>query len=160
MGYLWGKLGYGALLFATALTNESICDALAAEGPRPLYRRIAGEAVAIARALGIRPIGFNGYHPEAFDATATQAAADASFAEMVAHNAKSAKTHSGIWRDLAIRNRPTEVEAQLGPIVSFARQNNLEAPAIENLIAMIHEIEAAKRPLAWDNLAELQQRLA
>ncbi|MCC7049870.1 MAG: ketopantoate reductase family protein, partial [Alphaproteobacteria bacterium] len=26
-GYLWGKLGYGALLFATALTNESIADA-------------------------------------------------------------------------------------------------------------------------------------
>ena len=28
LGYLWGKLGYGALLFATALTNASICDAL------------------------------------------------------------------------------------------------------------------------------------
>ena len=25
MGYLWGKLGYGALLFATAVTNASIC---------------------------------------------------------------------------------------------------------------------------------------
>jgi 2-dehydropantoate 2-reductase len=28
-GYLWGKLAYGALLFATALTNDSIADALA-----------------------------------------------------------------------------------------------------------------------------------
>ncbi len=27
-GYLWGKEAYGALLFATALTNESIADAL------------------------------------------------------------------------------------------------------------------------------------
>ena len=29
-GYLWSKLAYGALLFATALTNESIADCLAA----------------------------------------------------------------------------------------------------------------------------------
>src|SRR5215831_11763260 len=28
-GYLWGKEAYGAMLFATALTNESIADALA-----------------------------------------------------------------------------------------------------------------------------------
>ncbi len=158
MGYLWGKLGYGALLFATALTNASICEALAAEAPRRLYRRIAGEAVAVARALAVTPIGFNGYRPEAFEAGATDAAADESFAAMVAHNAKSAKTHSGIWRDLAIRKRPTEVEAQLGPIVRFARQNKLQAPAIDHLIAMIHEIEDGKRPLAWDNLAELELR--
>jgi 2-dehydropantoate 2-reductase len=158
MGFLWGKLGYGALLFATALTNASICDALAAEAPRPLYRRIAGEAVAVAHGLGIAPIGFNGYRPEAFEAGATDAAAAASFAAMVAHNAKSAKTHSGIWRDLAIRKRPTEVEAQLGPIVHFARQANRDAPAIAQLIAMIHEIEDGKRSLAWDNLAELESR--
>jgi 2-dehydropantoate 2-reductase len=158
MGFLWGKLGYGALLFATALTNASICEALAAEAPRPLYRRIAGEAVAVARALAITPIGFNGYRPEAFEAGATDAAAAASFAAMVAHNAKSAKTHSGIWRDLAVRKRPTEVEAQLGPIVRFARQNKLQAPTIDHLITMIHEIEDGKRRLAWDNLAELELR--
>ena len=28
-GYLWGKLGYGAMLFATALTDDSIADCLA-----------------------------------------------------------------------------------------------------------------------------------
>ena len=35
-GYLWGKLGYGSQLFATALTNDSIADALA--DPRPRSR--------------------------------------------------------------------------------------------------------------------------
>ena len=28
LGYLWGKLGYGALLFATAVTDDSIADVL------------------------------------------------------------------------------------------------------------------------------------
>jgi 2-dehydropantoate 2-reductase len=155
MGYLWGKLGYGALLFATALTNASICDALAAQQPRDLYRQIAAEAVAVARALSIRPLGFNGYSPEAFEPGAPQSAVDRSFAEMVAHNAKSAKTHSGIWRDLAIRKRRTEVDAQLGPIVRFGQQRGIPIRATERLIAMIHEIEDGTRALAWDNLEEL-----
>lgn len=159
MGYLWGKLGYGALLFATALTNASICDGLDHRGPRALFRRIAGEATGVAARLGVTPLGFNGYEPEAFAAGAPEAASDASFAAMVAHNAKSAKTHSGIWRDLAVRKRRTEVDAQLGPIVRFGREVGIATPATEGVIAMIHEIEDGTRPLAWENLAELEGRL-
>jgi len=40
-GYLWGKEAYGAMLFATALTNESIADALALPAYRPLYIALA-----------------------------------------------------------------------------------------------------------------------
>ncbi|MEI9986355.1 MAG: hypothetical protein WDN69_26195 [Aliidongia sp.] len=35
-GYLWGKLGYGALLFATALTDASIVEVLNSAAYRPL----------------------------------------------------------------------------------------------------------------------------
>ena len=38
---------------------------------------------------------------------------------LVAHNRRSAKSHSGIWRDLAVRKRPTEVDAQLGIVVTL-----------------------------------------
>jgi 2-dehydropantoate 2-reductase len=155
MGYLWGKLGYGSLLFATALTNASIVDALAAADARPLYRALAGEAVTVAAALGIEPLGFNGYDPAVFTPDASRQQADASFAAMVAHNATSAKTHSGIWRDLAVRKRKTEVDAQLEPIVRFGRYMHVPTPATIALIAMIHESEDGTRPLAWSNLAEL-----
>ena len=160
MGYLWGKLGYGALLFATALTNASICETLGAKQAWPLYRAIAREATKVAAGLGVSPLGFNGYDPTAFSAGAPEAAAAASFEAMVKHNAKSAKTRSGIWRDLAVRKRKTEVDAQLGPIVSFGRQQSIQTPCTQRLIAMIHEIEDAKRPLAWDNLAELSRSIA
>ncbi|WP_293853882.1 ketopantoate reductase family protein [uncultured Alsobacter sp.] len=159
MGYLWGKLGYGALLFATALTDASICEALDARAPRPLYRRIAGEATAIALALGITPLGFNGYDPAAFAPGAPDTAADAAFDAMVAHNAKSAKTHSGIWRDLAVRKRKTEANAQLGPIVAFGRTVGIDAVATAGVLAMIHEIETGVRPMDWANLAELSARI-
>ncbi|MEO7940659.1 MAG: 2-dehydropantoate 2-reductase N-terminal domain-containing protein, partial [Burkholderiaceae bacterium] len=35
-GYLWGKLGYGAILFATALTNESMSDNLGSQPHFPI----------------------------------------------------------------------------------------------------------------------------
>ena len=47
-GFLWGKEAYGAMLFATALTNESIADALAMPRYRELYIALAREILAVA----------------------------------------------------------------------------------------------------------------
>ena len=65
-GYLWGKLIYGALLFATALTNEGIADLLAEQRYRPLFTRLAHEVAAVAQAEGVRLEAFNGFDPNAF----------------------------------------------------------------------------------------------
>src|SRR5262245_27731790 len=54
-GYLCGKLVYGALLFATALTDDSIADVLADHRHRPVLTALAREVGAIAKANGIRP---------------------------------------------------------------------------------------------------------
>ena len=62
-GYLWGKLGYGALLFATALGNDSIADALAHPPHDTLYRALGEEVMRVADAAGIAPEGFNGFDP-------------------------------------------------------------------------------------------------
>ena len=74
---------------------------------------------------------------------------------MVAHNRRSLKSHSGIWRDLAVRKRRTEVDAQLGPIVEFGERHGVPTPLTARLIAMIHEIEDGARPLAAGNLDDL-----
>jgi 2-dehydropantoate 2-reductase len=74
---------------------------------------------------------------------------------MVAFNAGSAKTHSGVWRDLAIRKRRTEVDSQIAPIVAIGRKHGIACPRTEKLVAMIHEIEAGTRPMTDDNLLEL-----
>jgi 2-dehydropantoate 2-reductase len=155
VGYLWGKLGYGALLFATALTDDAIADVLADPVHRPVLVALAREVMAVAASRHVTPLGFNGFDPGAFAAGADPAAAERSFSEMVAHNRRSAKTHSGIWRDLAIRRRETEVEAQLGPIVAEAAEAGLSAPLVAGVTAMIHEIERGERRLAQANLAEL-----
>ncbi|MEZ5777019.1 MAG: 2-dehydropantoate 2-reductase [Paracoccaceae bacterium] len=158
-GYLWGKLIYGALLFATALTNDSIADVLDDKGARLLLTRLGQEVGRVAAAEGVRTEAFNGFDPAAFMPDAAQSVIDRSFDEMVAHNRRSAKTHSGIWRDLAIRKRKTEAEAQLGPIIETGRKHGVPTPLTARLIEMVTAVEAGKRPLAAENLAELAERL-
>jgi 2-dehydropantoate 2-reductase len=65
-GYLWGKEAYGAMLFATALTNESIADALALPQYRELYISLAREILSVASARDVTPEAFNGFDPTAY----------------------------------------------------------------------------------------------
>ncbi len=154
-GFLWGKLIYGAQLFATALTNEGIADCLAELRFRPVLTALGQEVGAVAKANGIITEAFNGFDPAAFMPGAPQSLIDKSFDDMVAFNRRSAKSHSGIWRDLAIRKRRTEVEPQLGPIVSTGRQVGVPTPLTARLIEMIVEMEQGQRQFSPDNLAEL-----
>src|SRR6476620_4504160 len=151
-GYLWGKEAYGAMLFATALTNESIADALAMPAYRPLYIALAREMLAVAAARGVRPEAFDGVDPAAYLTTAPAGAAERSLDALVAHNRRSAKSHSGIWRDLAVRKRPTEVEAQLGIVVTLGAESGVATPLTTRLVTLIHEIERGARPQSIDTL--------
>ncbi|MFP7571989.1 ketopantoate reductase family protein [Marivita sp. S2033] len=148
-GYLWGKLGYGALLFATALTPLSMSDAMAQPDHRSVYQALGHEVMRLADAQGIRPLGFNGFDPEAFLA-ADRAGMDASLAAMVEHNRHTAKTHSGIWRDLAVRKRRTEVDAQVGLLVTLGKKHGVDTPALARLVELIHDIEDGRRAQSTD----------
>jgi len=154
-GYLWSKLAYGALLFATALTDASIADCLASPTHRSLLIALGREVVRVAAVSGITLEPFNGFDPAAFLPEASVAAGAASLDELVAFNRKSAKTHSGIWRDLAVRKRRTEVDAQLGPVADAAGRHGLSAPLTRRLIELIHDIEEGRRPQDWSTLDAL-----
>ncbi len=155
-GFLWGKLAYGAQLFATALTNESIADSLADPAYWNLYIALATEVLTVAIAQGITPEAFNGFDPHAFLPGTARDVSLGSLDGMVAFNRKSAKTHSGIWRDLAVRKRRTEADAQLGPIVAAGKQAGVPTPLTAKVIELIHEIEEGQRPQQTSNLDELK----
>jgi 2-dehydropantoate 2-reductase len=154
-GYLWGKEAYGAMLFATALTNESIADALAMPAYRSLYIALAREILAVAAARGVRPESFDGFDPSAYLASAPSGAAERSLDALVDHNRRSAKSHSGIWRDLAVRKRPTEVDAQLGIVATIGAQAGVATPLTTRLVELIHEVEQGVRVQSLDTLDEL-----
>jgi 2-dehydropantoate 2-reductase len=154
-GYLWGKEAYGAMLFATALTNESIADALAMPAYRHLYIALAREILAVAAARTVRPEAFDGFDPAAYLTSAPAGAAERSLDALVVHNRRSAKSHSGIWRDLAVRKRPTEVDAQLGIVVTLGAEAGIPTPLTARLVALIHEIERGARLQSLDTLDTL-----
>jgi 2-dehydropantoate 2-reductase len=151
-GYLWGKLAYGAQLFATALTNDSIADALAAPTYRTVYIELAREVMRVARARGVRAEGFDGFDPSAFAPEADTTRAERSLDDMVAFNRRSAKSHSGVWRDIAVRKRRTEADAQLGPIVRLGAEVNVPTPLVARLIELIHEVETGRLPQSRETL--------
>jgi 2-dehydropantoate 2-reductase len=154
-GYLWGKMGYGSLLFASALTEASIVEVLESREVRPALTELARDVMAVADAQGVAVMGFNGYDPVAFGVDGTSRAIDASFDAMVAFNRRSAKTHTGVWRDIAIHHRQTECEAQFGPILALARRHAVSVPHLERLVALMREVESGTCPQTWKNLVRL-----
>ena len=148
-GYLWGKMGYGSLLFCTALTPDSMSDAMARPEHRAAYRALGHEVMTLAAHERVAPLGFNGFDPAAFLANDT-AAIDVAMDRMVAHNRKTAKTHSGIWRDLAVRKRKTEVDAQIGVMVELGRKAGIPVPTLARMVELIHDIEDGKRAQSSD----------
>ncbi len=154
-GYLWGKLAYGAMLFATALTTDSMTVNFEDPQRFVVFDRLAREVMAVAGARGVVPVGFNGFDPACFAPGASDAGARASIAALAEFNRHTAKTHTGIYRDLAVRRRKTEVDPQIGVIAELGREAGIPTPAIRCLVALIHAIEDGRKPMAFATFSEL-----
>src|SRR5579859_7988201 len=126
-GFLWGKQAYGAMLFATALTNDTMADAI--DQHRQVTVELAREVLQVAAALRIHPLGFDGFEPEAIG-SADRRAVDASLERLIAVRHTDEKTHSGVWRDMAVRKRRTEVDAHFTPIIAEAQRHGLAVPLL------------------------------
>jgi 2-dehydropantoate 2-reductase len=157
LGLLWGKVAYGGLLTATALTNDTMAEVLGDPRWHDVMARIGREIVLGAKASGVAPVGVDGFDAEAF-ARGDNAGIAASCEAMAEHYRHSAKTRSGIWRDLAVRKRKSEVETLLRPVIDAGRRHAVATPTIARLAAMIAGIESGQRGFSTDNLVELSGR--
>ncbi|AWS42210.1 amidase family protein [Streptosporangium sp. 'caverna'] len=131
MGFLWGKEAYGAMLYAGAVSDLSIADSLEAPEWRPLMLGIAREVLAQSP---VKPEGFDGFEPDDLEG---------SLARLVTFNRNSAKSHSGIYRDLMVRKRKTEVDDLL---------NDLAGPLTTYTGELIKAIERGERTCEVANL--------
>jgi 2-dehydropantoate 2-reductase len=154
-GYLWGKLAYGAMLFGTALTDDSMSVNFADPKRLPVWIALGREVAGVAAKRGVRPRGFGAFDPDAFRPEATESEARRVVAWLADYTSRTAKTHSGIHRDLAVRKRKTEVDPQIGIISELAREQGLRTPVLDRLITLIHDVEDGRRPLAFETLNEL-----
>ena len=67
----------------------------------------------------------------------------------------SIKQHMGIWRDLKIKKRKTEVDMQSAVIVAKGLEAGVPTPVNAAVLRVIHEIEAGQRGMEWSNLDDI-----
>ncbi len=157
-GFLWAKQAYASIAFATALVDAPIGDVLDSGRNQLVCIALAREAIAIGTALGYHLEAFSDLDPALYDPRdqeGLQQVCDAlqTYGERTRHLAKN---HTGIWHDLVVRRRKTEVDPILGEVVSQGESRGVDVRLNDALVAMVHEIEAGKRPMGWHNFDELE----
>ncbi len=131
LGYLWAKEAYGAMLAVTAVSDLPIADVLDDPRYQPLLLTAARQVLAQAP---VPPVPIDGFDP---------ADLEGSLGRLAQFNRRSAKTHTGIYRDLAVRRRPTEVPAILG---------GLDGALLRRTVELVQAIEAGRRSCSRANL--------
>jgi 2-dehydropantoate 2-reductase len=156
-GYVWGKLGYANVLFGSALTDETMADVI--DSYRELVVDLASEVYEVAALEHIEPIAFDDVEPSLYVPRHARdwPAINASLDKLVARRRADLKTHSGIWRDLAVRHRKTEVDHQIGAVAEIGAGNGLPMTLTKTVVRMIHEIEDGTRERALANLDDLER---
>jgi 2-dehydropantoate 2-reductase len=154
-GYLWAKLGWAAVLYATALVDEPMADVI--DRNRPLMVELACETYEVAGREGVRLESFDGVEPDLFYPRERQdwQAIDAALSRAGALMRRSEKQKTGVWRDLAVRRRKTEVDFHLGAAVQVGTRHRAAMPLTSKVVSMIHEIEDGRRSMAGSNIDEL-----
>lgn len=157
-GVLWAKLAYAAMLFASSLNNDGMAGNFGDPTREAVFVRLGEEVLAVARAAGIAPLAFSSFDPAAFERGAPAGSARRWLDVLAARRRNAGKTHSGFWRDLAVRKRRTEVDPLLGAVTAEARRTGIGTPALDLLIDIVHDIENGRRELSADTFNLLLDR--
>lgn len=158
LGMIWSKIALGSMWFATALVDEDVPVTFQRQEYRPLFRHLAAEVVQVAEASGVccEPIG--GMDMTAF--VAGRASADTvarGWRALVQSWRQYESKRTGVWRDIAVRHRRSEVPSILGPVIERGVTENVATPLLERLELAISELEDGSRQFGWQNLEDLRE---
>jgi 2-dehydropantoate 2-reductase len=143
------------MLFATALADETMADVI--DRYRLLMIELAAEIYEVAEREQVRAEPFDEVEPSLFYPREGRdpVAIDRAFDRLVALRRRNLKQKSGIWRDLAVRRRKTEVDEQIGLAAEIGAGYGLPLPLTRRLVEMIHELEDGRRQMCRENIEEL-----
>jgi len=151
-GYLWSKLCFISLLFATTLVDAPIYEVVRRAGAAEVIYQLVAEATSVPLGLGIRLEELHGFQPVAY-----LGEPGAETLEKVARFYEGqTKVRSGSWRDIVVHHRRTQVDCLVGALVAKGIGLGLPLPLNRKLVAMIHELETGARQMRWDNFEDLE----
>ena len=127
------------MLWAGAVSDLTIAEHLEDPRYRPVMIAIAREVLAQAP---VRVESFDGFDPDDLEG---------SLDRLAEFNRNSAKKYSGIYRDLVVRKRKTEIDEML---------RDIDGPIFNKVARIIHDIEQGSRVNERANLDELADFVA
>ncbi len=158
-GYLWGKLVYGAMAFVVSTVDATVPEVLDSELGRQLASRASQEAYLVGAAQTEKLERIGEFDPQAFAPGAdVEQRADAELQALADAQRGGIKQHMGIWRDLAMKHRKTEVDMQSAALVEYGGRAGIPTPVNAATVEIVHAIEAGERGMGWDNLDEIARR--
>ncbi len=126
---------------------------------RAMLTELTREVVRIAEKRGTALEPFDPFDPSGFTRNTNQAATDKVFEIVYEHRKGSAKKHSGMWRDIAVRKRKTELDTLLLPVLEAGRAEGIAMPLNTLMAELIRDLEAGLRRQGWENFDLLQSRI-
>lgn len=151
---LWGKSALGAFYFATALVDADVLDVLAREECLPVLGELVAGVARVAAAEGVVLEPIDGFDPAAFVAGDAERMA-ASWESQRRYWRGLEARRTGVWRDLNVHRRPTELREILGPVLECARVRRLTEPLLERLFVLVGEAESGRIRSGYQALDEL-----
>lgn len=157
-GHLWSKLGFGAMLAATALADAPMAELV--DRHRPLMYSLAAEVFAVATAAGVELEPFDAFTPAAYLPGAGPAEREAATDRLTHWLAGQSKDRSGIWRDIAVRRRPIEVPHHYRPVTGLADRHGVPVPVLHALLTLLAGVEEGRDPMTEAHLTALGELAA
>jgi 2-dehydropantoate 2-reductase len=157
-GVLWAKLAFASMLFASSLNNDGMAGNFGDKEREIAFVRLGREVLEVAKAAGIVPLAYASFNPADFASGAPPGSARRALDFLAERRRNAGKTHSGFWRDLAVRKRRTEVDPLLGAVAAEGRRHGVPTPALDLLIALVHDIEDGRRELSLETFNALRER--
>lgn len=160
LGALWSKAAIGAAYFATALIDEDVPVIFSWPAYRPVLEELVREVVLVARAENVQCVSLDGFDPNVFapsevDAALAEQAWQAQYRYWTSHG----QGRTGVWRDLAVHKRPTEVDWIVGPVVARATGHGVQVPLLTRLVELVHAAEQGEERTTAGWLDDLQSQL-
>jgi ketopantoate reductase len=156
LGYLWSKLGFSAMLAATACADEPMADLI--DRHRDVMVALAHEVFAVADARDVRLEPFDAFDPDALNGDV--AACASGIDQLVAWLRQQSKIRSGVWRDIAVHKRPSEAPARYIDVATMGDELGIATPYLDRLIRILRDLESGRRHMSEGNLRELQRAVS
>ncbi|TKA04817.1 ketopantoate reductase family protein [Actinacidiphila oryziradicis] len=157
-GHLWSKQSYSVVGATSALVDVPIHETI--EAHPDMTVALAREVYAVGAAIGVHPESFDHWEAGAFAVDAHLPYTRQVLADFCGWLRTQPKNKTGIWRDLAVRKRPTEVPAMLAPVLRLADDHGINCPGIRTVVRLIGELERGERRMDESNVTEVERAVS